>query len=99
MCKYNPSGSNSIEHYYTISTPKGVKILNQDDVSIGISLPEIRVEDSFLYCNFKRKKAVPGNEFYFDLSKSYYLFAAFGELNPGKLFDKKIFYYNSNAKL
>jgi hypothetical protein len=42
---------------------------------------------------------VPGYEFYFDLSKSYYLFAAFGELNPGKLFDKKIFYYNSNAKL
>jgi hypothetical protein len=58
-------------------------ILDKDDVSIGISQPEIRVEDSFFFCNFKRKKAVAGYEFYFDLSNSYYLLAAFGEIYRG----------------
>jgi hypothetical protein len=84
MCKYNPSGTNSVEQYYTITTPnQDVRILDKDDVSKGISQPEIRVEDSFFYCNFKRKKAVPGYEFYFDLSNSYYLLAAFGEFYRG----------------
>ena len=89
MCKYHPNGPNSVEQYYDIPSPgKDINILDKDDVSVGISQPEVRVEDSFFYCNFKRKKAVPGYEFYFDLSKSYYLFAAFGKLNPGKYFNK-----------
>ena len=82
MCKYNPSGQNSVEQYYSVSTPsKNVRMLDPDNLSIGITEEEIKVEDSFFYCSFKRKKAVPGYEFYFDLSNSYYLFASFGKLS------------------
>lgn len=94
MCKYiqgSPSVStvpSVVEHYYlSDKNLAAVSLLNAGQPSIGLSTAVISQANNYLKCTFTRKKA-QNLANYYDLSKPYYLLAAYGFLDDsnGKKF-------------
>lgn len=78
VCKFG-KGVSTIEHYY--NEGKWPILLDQTQPSVGYSNMKIQTNSSILQCSFRRSKFVPNQDKYFDLSESYYLLVAYGELN------------------
>jgi hypothetical protein len=83
LCKHNSKDKYAaVQHYYNRykSTPE---ILDANDTTVGLTDAGVAVNGNFLMCSFARQKQHNDVANYFDLSKKFFILAAYGDYANG----------------
>ena len=75
LCKNSPN-EKSISHYYNTDKIEP-RLLDLNNVTIGLSKSSIDLKNGFLICSFTREKQFHIKN-YFNLNKSFFILAAYG---------------------
>jgi hypothetical protein len=66
-------------------------LMNTANPSVGLSNSVVNINNGWLTCSFSRMISMASQQNYFDLSKPYYILAAYGPISSGKRKQKRIY--------
>ena len=78
--------TNDVLHLRNINRGDFPVIMNTQSPSIGLTNTVVSMNNTWLICSFTRQISIPTQQFYYDLSNPYYVFAAYGQLDANSYY-------------
>ena len=92
-CKTN----GDVQHYFNPHKHEPSVLLDASRPSVGLTNTRVELNDNWLTCRFDRQKAFNDTPNYFDLNESYFVLAAYGNIDSTSA-DLKMHRHKSASK-